>query len=271
MPIPNLAVSGMGLWQILDWRPFGDADPMRLHYRRPDVNLFGVGIALAALLASFPKGSADRPSERLVVFVVGAAAALLMCAGIFHKVPAPEVDERWDDRLDQLRDKADAFLKAADSEYGLLRASNKNWRPSWRDYVECIPIPDGGSPMTAWAARLAGHQSDDVQQFFAFARLIERPHGDFRRFAVRTYHRFGRLHRGDAPGFRQWMEDEGVADGAEPIVVILAYMEAARADAAAFGKARHRGFWHLAKEWHPNTMALPRPHTDHASDENKNT
>ena len=56
------------------------------------------------------------------------------------------------------------------------------------------------------------------------------------------------------------MAEEEVAAGAHELVVILAYLEIARANDKRLGKtATHLGFWSLAKEWNRNNIInLPR-------------
>lgn len=118
-------------------------------------------------------------------------------------------------------------------------------------------------PLHEWGYFLTTHASPDIRQFFAFAKVAGEKVdvSNFRRYGVRTYHRFGRLLRAEAEGFQEWLDDEGVKDGAEEIVVLLAYLEIAKAvqHPTEFRGDGHSGFWYLAEQWHPQTMGLPRP------------
>jgi hypothetical protein len=221
----------------------------------------GVGVTLASVLLLF------KPPESFVDWVVvlgiGAMAGWLIYAGLFHRVPVADVEEPWDERFDQLRDQTQVFIRYLDNEYTTFHARVHGSRPSWRSYTSVVPVPrPDRRPLHEWQLRFEQHKSAEVRELFEFAKTVT--HGeaasDYRRFAVRTYDRFGKLLAAKAPGFQEWMEEEDVEAGAEQLIVMLAYMEVARACSTRLGKpgSRRAGFWFLAELWHPNVMALPR-------------
>jgi hypothetical protein len=234
---------------------------MRVHHRKPEMGSLGVGVTLFSVLLLFepPKSFVDW----VVVSGIGGMAAWLIAGGLFHRVPVAVVEEPWDERFDELRDQTHAFVRHLDNEYTAFRARLPGSRKSWRDYTTVVPIPrPDRRPLHEWESRFEQHKSSEVRELFEFAREATRGEesNDYRRFAVRTYDRFGKLLAAKAPGFREWMEEEDVEAGAEPIIVMLAYMEVARACTTRLGKpgSRRTGFWFLAESWHPHVMALAR-------------
>jgi hypothetical protein len=114
-----------------------------------------------------------------------------------------------------------------------------------------------------WHDWLSNHSDPRVRVFYRFAGVCERnaQGSEYRRLGVRTYDVFRRS-LDTRPGFRVWMEQSEVAAGAEQLLVLLAYMEVARASTEKIGRTpTHPGFWTLAEEWHPNAMRLPREET----------
>src|SRR5262249_45014457 len=132
----------------------------------------------------------------------------------------------------------------------------------WRNFAERVPIPAiDGRPLWAWEERLANHSSAYVRQLFTFAKIVEMSPAatEYRRHAVRAYDRFCRLSAAKVPGFRDWMDQQEVQAGADPLVVMLAYLEVAAACRVRISRSpAHSGFWELAEAWHPETLALPR-------------
>jgi hypothetical protein len=260
-------VAGRSLEAMATWRGFFSWPASdRLNAWRPDWNRVAIGVAIAGLLFLFPDATATTTNfDRLVAFVVFAAAVGVFWSGISSRVPTVEVEQAWNADYDKLRNMTDLFLIDAIRQFTELRGARTTtrqpWRVRWQDYIEHVPIPKvERGPLRVWYDRLANHPSDDVKQFFYFAAALGRiiSAAEYRRFAVRTYDRFSRLHASNAPGFREWMKEEEVTAGAEGLVVLLAYMEVARAGDVPIGtSAAHLGFWSLAEEWHRhNTLRL---------------
>lgn len=223
-----------------------------------------LGVA-AALLASALIVWREQPGWHLAAGVSIAAATgigvALLAVGFSHRVWVANLEEPWNRSYDTLRDKTDAYLTTVDNNYLVFRGSHGDYRARWRDYVKDLPIPRVDErPLEEWTPFLANHPDPAVQQFFVFARAeASSPSSNiYRRLAVRTYHQYGRLLK--APGFAAWMQDESVQGGAEEIVVLLAYLEMARAGQVKTGNPpSHLGFWSLAEAWHrtPPPIALP--------------
>lgn len=248
---------GMPSWrQFFSW-PASD----QLQTWSPDMNRIGLGIALAGLIVLFPDAaSTTANADKLVAFAVTIAAIGFFWTGITNRVPGVDAEQKWDEWYDQLRNESEEFS-------GMVTASFPSWvttDQAWQDYVCAVPIPKADErPLREWGPFLNVHPDDGVRGLFKYAANFH-SHSTvarYRRMAVRTYGRFGELRAAKVSGFRNWMEAEEVREGAEPLLVMLAYLEIARASATGFGgKGRAReAFWGLAEEWHGyNTLDLPK-------------
>jgi hypothetical protein len=232
---------------------------LRLYSRRPELNGVGLGalataLALAALLPTYP---ALKSAGLITVGFLAAISVVFFLKGAFKKVPAIDEEEKWNAIVDKLRNDTDSFLRLAGRYWEVVSEGHPNARADWRNYVAYVPIPSvTEGPLSSWGATLKNHPSEDVQIFFEFCSAVARPleAQEYRRYAVRTYDWLYRARESKA-GFDKWMEEQEVASGGEELVVILAYMEIARAFDNPIGKtATHLGFWALAEEWHPNTL-----------------
>jgi hypothetical protein len=235
----------------------------RLHTWKPELNLLGLGVAIAALVFSYEVPETPGQWDSGLVAIFSIAAAWLLISGALNKIPTADVDERWDDRYDRLRNLTEAVQPTLSAFYINNIWAHNDSVGTWEEYTKLVAIPHPDArPLHLWGPFLKNHESEHVREFFRFAGMVNEAQrvSDYRRFAVRTYHRFGRLLRADADGFREWFNDEGVKDGAEPIVVLMAYLEVARAarHPTGFRGDGHSGFWYLARRWHPNTMRLPK-------------
>jgi hypothetical protein len=242
---------------------------LRLTVWRPNVGLFTAGIAalsLSAALGATVPDATTSPNLHLLwewlISVSGVVGFGLGIAGLARRVPLVEIESDWNVVYDQLRNRTDRFIaEVLDPAANVLRNQHPEMRGSWRDYIDKVPVPfvDGGS-LLRWDAKLKQY-SDDSREFYQIARAAEgiKEGAEYRRFAVRTYDRFFRA-RASVPGFKEWMAQEEVQWGAEPLLVVLAYMEIARAALVHGGKgAVHLGFWSLADEWHHrNILRLPK-------------
>jgi hypothetical protein len=235
-----------------------------LHIAQPDTNKLGLAAALAALLFVFPDATAQTPAvDQVVVFGVFVMSAFLTASGVFNRIPVAEYVRPWDEQFDELRDRTEWFTDFADSLFGGLRESWSDAPRDWRDYAKAVPLPDADErPLEQWGSYLLQHESESVRNLMVFAERLDlyRDVSSYRRFAVRTYDRFGLLLLAGKDGFAEWMDAEDVEAGAADLVSILAYLEIARAVRKPIGKPgrRREGFWYLAARWHPETVALPR-------------
>jgi hypothetical protein len=232
--------------------------------------LSGLSAGLASLAVSAPlilalPNSAAYPNQWAIQFYLSIAFLVLgmalIGASLVRTVPVADAEASWNAEYDRLRNMTHTFMTRVIAANDSLKDGFPNRRESWESYVAHVPmlIPPAHA-LERWYDPLVAYHSEDVKLFFRLADMLEgsSENADYRRYAVRTYDRFWRL-RAAKPGFRKWMEDEAVADGAEGLVVLLAYMEVARASRVKLGAAAsHGGFWRLAQEWHPNVIALPR-------------
>ncbi len=224
-------------------------------------------LAVAVPLVGALPDLAEHPHwwqfQAAVAIALGLFGLALLYRGILSPVPLIDVEEPWNVAYDRLRNATHQFVaEVAEASFSSIREKDPNPLPKWDDYAAYVPLPLAEvGPLHACEHDLTGHEDLRVRLFFELARACEgiRAGSEWRRLGVRTYDAFFRS-RETKPGFREWMEQEEVESGAESLVVLLAYMEFARACTVKTGKnPQHMGFWRLAKEWHPNTLALPRP------------
>lgn len=240
---------------------------MRLRVWRPDVNRAGAGLAALAITAGLigsPPKYAEHPRLFLIQLGVGIAfgilGAVLFYQGMAYRASLVDVEDGWNVKYDKWRNAAQAFGAFADGRY-----APRLGFPDWRSLATSVPLPIvTRMPLRRWDSFLQAHENPAVAKLYGFALgLVEGDTnysvGEFRRLGVRLYDQVWRLRAGKEPGFDEWMQQEAVRDGAEPLVVMLAYLEIANAARVAFeGQGDvHAGFWELAEEWHPNTMRLP--------------
>jgi len=220
--------------------------------------------AFAAFLALVPDKATHPLLFRAALFALtwtGLVTLGLFIKGLFFRVPLVDVEDRWNEMYDRLRNATQKFIDDVATSTFLGLAPEYGGVPGedWQGCARLVPIPCvDDRPLHQWHDRLAEHHDVRVRRFFAFARACEGipPGGEYRRLGVRTYDTIYRS-RDVRSGFREWMVEEEVQSGAEPLVVLLAYMEVARACTVKTGlHPQHRGFWKLAIEWHPSTMAL---------------
>jgi len=242
---------------------------VRLWARRPDMVTAGAGLAAlaisAALVIAVPSLDAHpawRNGALWIGVLAGVFGLLLFVRGIFQPLPLIDVERQWNVDYDELRNRTTRFLaEQFDSAWNRIRQKYPEVTGTWKECMKAAPIPNvDARPLREWNDRLARHPSAHVRLAYEVARAVDviAAGGEFRRLAIRTYDIFWRSAR-TKPGFREWMEEQRVRDGAEELVVVLAYMEVARAFATNWAaRPPHLGFWNLAEEWHPNTLDLPR-------------
>jgi hypothetical protein len=236
-----------------------------LFRRSPELN--GVaGWSLAAFLAVLAI-KPDPQNADLATFTIwfglatglGLLGAAFFYKGLSRRTPIVVDEQAWNERYDKLRNETDRFMEESGSQWSNFRGAHGQLPlpDLWPQYARGLPIPRVESgPLHEWANTLKAHSSQEVRLFFEFtSALTERSFpNEYRRLAVRTYDWLYRA-RASLTGFPEWMEAEEVSAGAEDLMVILAYMEVARAKNHPVGKtATHLGFWLLAEEWHPNTV-----------------
>lgn len=83
----------------------------RLRTWSPDWNLIGLGLALAALVFGYQPAEEPARWDRGLLLIFTAGAAWLTYAGVTHRKPTAEIEERWDDRYDKLRDQTERVLE----------------------------------------------------------------------------------------------------------------------------------------------------------------
>ena len=253
-----------------------DRPTVRLWARRPDIAFATAGLAALAVATTLP-GVLPAENEHPHVRTAGIGLALAfgivglatLIRAFILRVPLVDVEEAWNASYDRLRDATAILVEdvvGPEFNTGGNFGKYTELGDSWQANIENIPIPKlrkGEGPLSAWHSRLADNDSPAVRQFYTLARAVDgiAAGSRYRRLAVRTYDIYYRS-RDTRPGFREWMEREEVASGAESLVVLLAYMEVARAHRVGVGKkATHLGFWELAREWHHGkTLGLPAKH-----------
>jgi hypothetical protein len=227
----------------------------------PEMNRVGLGVAIAALVFGYTVADAPGPWDASLIVTFTLCAGWFLISGALHHVPTAEADERWDNQYDQFRTALEVFARVADHDYAHFASGHQFPYKTWRDHARAIPIPNPGMrPLHEWKDAIEQHPSEDVRVFFRFIQnlLVDQQVNSFRRYAVRTYDRFGRLLEAKADGFQEWMESEEVDAGAEELVVALAYLEVAKAAQVPIGRGgrARSGFWALAEYWHPDSFRL---------------
>lgn len=200
--------------------------------------------------------------------VFGTVGSGLVLYGLLNREPKVTVERQWNDDHDRLRRLVRELVALVDTRWGEYATSlGPDWPDSWKDYARKIPIPyPDRRPLCGWEDRLTKFEGDAVQRFLAFARRLDSRDteriGAYRQEAIRIYNDFGYLEAAKPRVFSAWMDDAGLAVGAEDVVVLLAYLEVAAACRLKFGGAGdvHDGFWRLAERWHPHVIRLAQPH-----------
>jgi hypothetical protein len=242
---------------------------LRLWARRPDMITLTGGLAALAVTVGLAGVIPHLTRHPYWLGLVLAASVLfgvfgggLLWRGLFQPIPLVDVEEPWNAMYDRLRNETQRFIEnVATSSFSPIQAKYAGSPSDWQECARQIAIPEvDDRPLHSWEGQLLNHKDDRIRLFFEFARACEgiAQGGEFRRLAVRTYDMFRRS-RDTRLGFQYWMEQEEVEAGAESIVVLLAYMEIARACRVRSGRTpMHPGFWTLAEEWHASTLRLPR-------------
>lgn len=222
-----------------------------------------VGVALATSLPDVQR-QPNRYAAQLVLAVVFVLIGVWLCfRSRFRAVAAVDEEAAWNATYDRLRNETDRFLASVVLHgYEATLRRYPSAPEAWQDLASAVPLPsvDERGPLRRWHSYLAEHPDERIRMMMFFADYCDAEFygGEYRRLAVRTYDVFARS-RGTKAGFAEWMEEELVRSGAEVLVVLLAYMEVARAyRVGGAPKPSHAGFWTLAEEWHPNHMRLPR-------------
>jgi hypothetical protein len=228
--------------------------------RELDMLRLTAGVAVAGLTSQFTERDGSLARAGLTATVLVSAHLILTS---FHRLSITVVEERWRQKLHTISEETALGVQQLDAFYsGHFLA--KGLKMSWRDYARVASWPVvTRTPLREWDSYLTNHSENDVRQLYAFAKVACTDMAvlpSYRRLVIRTFREFGDWLDEGQRGFAEFLEREEVKRVYREIIVMIGYMEIARAheDRSNARGDVESGFWRLGERWSDLTIALPR-------------